>query len=86
MDASIRGIKYGQLFLLVIILASLNGLEFAAEMQAFLLAFQMGDDIKSPKVLFEGDALVVILSLKGNKDQEDWKSSSLVELGPSFFG
>lgn len=57
---------------------------FATELKAFLLAFEIGDDLKSRKLMFEGDALGVILALQGNKAYADWRSSSLVELGRSF--
>lgn len=57
-----------------------SGLDvFSAELKAFLLAFQIGDDLQSQKLIFEGDALGVVLALNGDKTYEDWRSSPLVD-------
>lgn len=54
---------------------------FSAELKALLLAFHAGEDLQSPKLIFEGDALGVIQALHGNKAHEDWRSSPLVDAG-----
>ena len=57
----------------------MQGILFSTEALAALLAFQKAEELKLDKVIFEGDASIVVDTLNGNPDAVEWRRSVAIE-------
>lgn len=58
---------------------------YMAEAQALVCAFQIAEDMKLDKVDFEGDALGVILAVRGSKEHETWQAKHVIDQARHLF-